>query len=161
MGRPLKMTDTQLAQDLVANVTYGPAGELLSMTGSSVGETRTYNSMGQLSTLTGLNGVSLQYNYPGAGANVGQIASQQDLASGETTTYQYDTLQRLTSATSTQGWGQSFGYDAARQFDCKIGLERNSSCRKLSGGCGHEPSIRCELRRQWQSIRGQRRHAAL
>ena len=119
MGRPTKMSDLTSGQDLVSAVTYGPAGELLSMTGTSVGETRTYNSMGQLVTLTGLNGVNLQYNYAAAGANNGQIASQQDLSSGETVSYQYDSLQRLAQATSTQGWGQGFTYDGFGNLTAK------------------------------------------
>ena len=48
-----------------------------------VGETWTYNSNGQLTQLTGLNGVNLKY-YAAAGSNNGQIASQQDLVSGVT-----------------------------------------------------------------------------
>ena len=120
MGRPTKMTDTGAGQDLVSTVTYGPAGELLTMTGTSVGETRTYNSMGQLTQLTGLNGVNLKYNYA-AGANNGQIASQQDVVSGETTTYAYDSLKRLAAAVSTQGWNQSFGYDGFGNLTSKTG----------------------------------------
>jgi len=78
---------TPTSTDLVSTITYGPAGELVSMSGSSVGESRTYNSMGQLTQLTGLSGVNIKYNYPAAGANNGQIASQQDLVSGETISY--------------------------------------------------------------------------
>ena len=120
MGRPIQMTDTQAGSNLVSSVTYGPAGELLSMSGSSVGETRTYNSMGQLVTLAGLNGVNLKYNYA-AGSNNGQIASQQDLVSGETVSYQYDSLKRLSAATSTQGWNQNFGYDGFGNLTGKTG----------------------------------------
>ena len=73
MGRPIQMMDTQAGSNLVSSVTYGPAGELLSMSGTSVGETRTYNSMGQLVTLSGLNGVNLKYNYAAAGSNNGRL----------------------------------------------------------------------------------------
>ena len=65
-GRPTKMTDAGTSQDLVSAVTYGPAGELLSMTGASVGETRTYNANGQLTQLTGI-GMNLQVQLCGAG----------------------------------------------------------------------------------------------
>ena len=121
MGRPIQMMDTQAGSNLVSSVTYGPAGELLSMSGTSVGETRTYNSMGQLVTLSGLNGVNLKYNYAAAGSNNGQIASQQDLVSGETVSYQYDSLKRLSAATSTQGWNQNFGYDGFGNLTAKTG----------------------------------------
>ena len=77
LGRPTKMTDTQLSQDLVSAVSYGPAGELLGMSGTSVGETRTYNINGQLTQITGI-GINLKYNYAAAGSDNGQTASQQD-----------------------------------------------------------------------------------
>ena len=53
------MTDQRASKDLISIVNYGPDGELLSMTGSSVVEVRTHNSTGQLLTLTGLNGTRL------------------------------------------------------------------------------------------------------
>ena len=91
------------------------------MSGTTVSETRTYNVVGQLTHLTGLNAVNLTYNYPGAGANNGQIASQYDASSGETITYAYDSLKRLASATSTQGWNQGFGYDGFGDLTSKTG----------------------------------------
>ena len=97
MGRPTKMTDTQLSQDLVSSVTYGPAGELLDMTGTSVNEHRTYNSNGQVTRISNPGVMDLNYVYP-ASTNNGQIASQYDALSGETVSYQYDSLKRLASA---------------------------------------------------------------
>ena len=123
MGRPTKMTDAQTTYDLVSAVTYGPAGELLSMTGNSVNETRTYNANGQLTQLIGI-GMNLTYNYPAAGSNNGQIASQYDATSGETTTYSYDSLKRLASATST-GWGQGFTYDGFGNLTAKYAISGN------------------------------------
>ena len=114
------MTDTQTSTDLVGTVTYGPAGELLSMGGAAVSETRQYNAMGQLTQLNG-TGVAIRYNYASVGSNNGQIASQQDLISGETINYQYDTLKRLASSTSTQGWNQNFGYDGFGNLTSKTG----------------------------------------
>lgn len=93
------------------------------MTGAAVNETRTYNSMGQLTQLTGTGGVSIQYNYASAGANNGQMASQ--VQSGETITYQYDSLKRLSSATSSQGWGQGFSYDGFGNLTAKNALSGN------------------------------------
>ena len=74
LGRPVGMQDTGTGSNLVSSVTYGPAGELLSMTGTAVGETRTYNALGQLKSLVGLSGVSLEYTYS-TSANNGQIIS--------------------------------------------------------------------------------------
>ena len=136
MGRPNKMTDLAQGEDLVSTVSYnGPAGEISSMSGTSVSEARTYNSMGQLLTLSGLNGVNLRYNYPPAGANNGQIQSQQDVSgpSGETITYAYDSLKRLSSATSSftnqQAWSQNYGYDGFGNLVTKLGtgMAQNTS----------------------------------
>jgi hypothetical protein len=109
LGRPMSLSDSQYG-GLVGNVAYGPAGELMSMSGTAVNESRTYNAMGQLTQLTGI-GVNIKYNYAVPGANNEQIASQQDVLSGETIRYQYDALKRLSSASSTQGWGQQFVFD--------------------------------------------------
>ncbi len=97
MGRPVSMGS------LVTNATYGPAGELLTMTGV-VNETRSYNSRLQL---TAWNGTSYTY---GTDQNNGRM--QSETASGETVTYQYDELNRLSKAeTVSPSWGQQFTYD--------------------------------------------------
>jgi RHS repeat-associated protein len=58
--------------------------------------------------LTTYGGISHTYNYP-TGTNNGKISSA--VVSGETITYQYDSLNRVMSA-SGSGWGDSYGYDA-------------------------------------------------
>ncbi len=108
MGRPSGMTDQGTQQPVISSVSYGPAGELLSMTGV-VNETRSYNSRLQL---TALNNVS--YVYPAA--NNGKIQSQTDSVSGEQITYAYDALNRLISGVTSDNpnvtqWGQGFTYD--------------------------------------------------
>jgi YD repeat-containing protein len=73
-------------------------------------ETRTFNSIGQMTQLTS---GSLTRNYAFSSTqNNGKITSENDPVSGETVSYTYDSLNRLASATSsdTPGWGQSFGY---------------------------------------------------
>jgi YD repeat-containing protein len=52
----------------------------------------------------------MSYNYPSTGNN-GQIQSAVDGRSGETVSYTYDALKRLTAASSTGGWNQSYAYD--------------------------------------------------
>ena len=65
---------------------------------------RTYNSLQQLTQVG-----SLSYNYS-ANQNNGQITSVHDAASGETITYAYDALKRLSSATA-QNCSEQYGYD--------------------------------------------------
>jgi YD repeat-containing protein len=108
MGRPSAMTDQGTQQPVISNVSYGPAGELLSLTGV-VNETRSYNTRLQL---TALNNVSYVY----AAANNGKIQSQTDSVSGEQITYGYDALNRLISGVTSDNpnvtqWGQGFTYD--------------------------------------------------
>ena len=112
------MTDG--SSTLVSSVTYGPAGEVLHLRGSAVFEDRTYNSMGQLTQLTG-NGMSVSYAY--FTGNNGQILSQTD--SGETIVYTYDSLKRLSTASSTQGWTQGFTYDGFGNLTAKSAVSGN------------------------------------
>jgi YD repeat-containing protein len=102
MGMPSKLRDETNAVDVVGAVTYGLAGEMLTFGGS---ESRSYNVNGQMTTLN-LPGRTINYNFPAAGANNGKVASIVD--SGETIAYQYDSLQRLISATGSLGWSQSY-----------------------------------------------------
>ena len=111
---------------LVSGVTYGAAGQLQQMVfnDSSIGpgftETRTYNANLQLTRLTSAptsgTGMDLEYRYGAAGAATnGRVWQVKDWAStsGEEVTYQYDALNRLTQATTTDTtqWGLSFQYD--------------------------------------------------
>ena len=125
MGRLNTMTDNIASKTLITGASYGPANELLSVTGGSyggawaygVGETRTYNSLKQLTEIvsgTYSTPLSITYNYPSTGNN-GRIGSQTDGVSGEQVTYTYDTLNRLEKAANQSGfsrlWGQQFTYD--------------------------------------------------
>jgi RHS repeat-associated protein len=106
--------------NLIDGASYGPANELLSITGDSEGwsgETLTYNSLKQVTSVNSYiypNPLSITYTYPTTGNN-GKIISQTDNASGETVTYTYDALNRLvtaaTQSTFSTPWGQSYGYD--------------------------------------------------
>ncbi|HEV8414572.1 MAG TPA: RHS repeat-associated core domain-containing protein [Bryobacteraceae bacterium] len=110
MGRLQKLTDLTASSDIIANATYAPTGQLLTMTGASgaPNETRTYNSIGQMTRLQS-GSLDIQYAYPTT-QNNGKISSQYDNVSGEQITYMYDSLNRLASATGS-GWGQSYNYD--------------------------------------------------
>src|SRR5260370_12490719 len=74
-------------------------------------ERSTYKSMLQLTnhTTCGYGGQNITYTFPSA-TNNGKISSQTDNLSGETITYQYDSLNRLIQA-SGSGWSQSQSYD--------------------------------------------------
>jgi RHS repeat-associated protein len=99
---------------LVNNITYGPAGELLDITYLGYNEHREYNERLQLTRLKTNNGAvtDFEYRFPSAGVNNGQLWQMKDWVTGEEVTYAYDSLSRLTSATTTgPEWGQSYGYD--------------------------------------------------
>ena len=81
-------------------------------------ETWGYNALLQLTQRTTISGsatrMNMTYNYT-AGADNGQIASSVDAVTGETITYQYDSLMRLVNASSTisgnSHWSDAYTYD--------------------------------------------------
>jgi len=82
-------------------------------------ETRSYNVLGQMTRQRaqdtyGMGSVRLDRTYTFSSTqNDGRITQMADAVSGETVQYQYDSLKRLISASTTGlQWGQSFGYDA-------------------------------------------------
>ena len=111
LDRPDALTD-QHSNQVVSSVQYNAANQVLSMNYFSGSETRQYNSLGgdldcrlrQYEPRTG------PIRIP-AGTNNGKISSMTDNISGETVTYQYDSLNRLISAAGS-GWGETYGYDA-------------------------------------------------
>src|SRR5260370_21933362 len=116
MHRPSTLTDQATSAQVVNNVQYGAANQVLGITYFGVTESRTYNARLQLKSLNGL--LNLQYTYS-PDQNNGKITTRKDVASGEEVSYQYDTLNRLISATTTAAsdavttpWGQSYGYHA-------------------------------------------------
>ncbi len=117
MGRMNGMTDSN-NNTLVNGITYGPAGELLTVSYLGYNETRQYNAMKQLTRLTTTgtsDHVDFQYFYS-ATQNNGKITEMTDWVTGEDVTYTYDSLERLASAVTTTNpnvpqWGQSYGYD--------------------------------------------------
>src|SRR5260370_28881563 len=68
----------------------------------------------QLTNITGVRqGVTYQninYTFPAAGSNAAKITSQTDNVSGETVSYLYDSLKRLTWAYAS-AWQQHYIYD--------------------------------------------------
>ena len=100
MGRLSKLNGGTIA-------VYGVAGEMTSFNG----DTRTYNSLFQLTRINAGTSMDIEYNYT-AGANNGRIASSLDHVTGENVTYTYDSLNRLTkAATADNLWGNTYTYD--------------------------------------------------
>jgi len=98
----------------VTGVTYGVAGEVLSLSGF-LNETRTYNAQFQLTRITVPSVLDIQYVYP-ATSNNGKLQSQTDVLSGEQITYTYDALNRLATAVTSDNpnvtqWVQSYTLD--------------------------------------------------
>ena len=142
MGRPASLTDSSgntlalpgTAVDWVQNVQYDLAGRLTSMqyqngTSTYVTKAMAYNTNGQLSTLSLSGGVgvpngTIQYQYSTT-QNNGQVTQVVDGISGETITYQYDLLKRVTQAQATTSgtpapWTQSYTYDGFGNLTAKI-----------------------------------------
>jgi RHS repeat-associated protein len=132
MSRLYSMTDGPTTP-VVNSSTYGPANELLTFSFWPVGyasanETRTYNTLGQMTNLsvTYPTTTSTQYTYP-TGSNNGKISSQKINASGEEVQYTYDSLNRLISgittaasdATGNTPWGQNYSYDGFGNLTAK------------------------------------------
>ena len=117
MYRPTGLKD-QNSNTIVNNVSYNAANQLLTFNT----ETHTYNNLNQMTRLTiqERQPLDISYNFP-AGTNNGKIASQTDNLSGETVTYQYDSLNRLITASSSQSWGETYGFDAFGNLLSKTG----------------------------------------
>jgi hypothetical protein len=118
LSRPTGLTD-QNNYAAVSGAQYAPSNQMLSLNYFGVTESRTYNTLMQLTNITIPGQLNLTYNYQ-TGTNNGKISSQSDAISGETVTYAYDSLNRLLSA-SGSGWNQSFGYDGFGNLVSKTG----------------------------------------
>jgi YD repeat-containing protein len=110
-------------QSLVSSVTYNPANQILQLNAGAFSETRTYNANLQLTELVS-GSYHYKYNYS-ATQNNGRIISMQDVISGETVTYIYDSLNRLAQASATGdptgAWSQQFAYDGFGNLTQKTG----------------------------------------
>jgi len=127
MGRPVSMTDAY-GTAWTQNGQYDLAGRLTSLDlykylygglPAYTTESRSYNVNGQLATLGWSGTGGLTYNYSSS-ANNGQITQIVDTVSGETVSYAYDSLKRLTSASSTAPWTQTFQYDGFGNLTAKV-----------------------------------------
>jgi RHS repeat-associated protein len=146
---------------LVNNLTYGDAGQLLSMNwkvaGSNImaGQSWQYNNRLQMSNYQfsgpgSLGSVSHEYKYS-ATNNDGKLWRRKDHVSGEEVEYTYDSLHRLATGSVLAGtvttdklWGQQYVYDGFGNMKQKIGhaaaqwtgfdIPMNSATNNGSGG---------------------------
>jgi hypothetical protein len=81
MSRRIGLTD-QNNYSAVSSVQYGPSNQLLSLNYFGVSESRTYNTLVQITNISISGQLNLTYNYP-TGTNNGKISSQYDAISGE------------------------------------------------------------------------------
>jgi YD repeat-containing protein len=160
MDRPTGLTDQSNNTD-VSNVTYNAANQLLGLNYLGIAETRQYNNLNQMTNLTAGSLINITYTYP-AGANDGKISQQTNAISAETVTYQYDSLNRLLSATSSQSWSETYGYDGFGNLQSKtptggaptlsqavnaatnqiVGVTYDANGNQLSGGYGYDAENR-------------------
>ena len=113
MGRAHTMAEPSPGPSWVSGVTYNAASQPTNFSG--LGETRTYNILGQLTQITAGSSFSERYDYSSS-QNNGRITGKKNLLSGEEVQYAYDSLQRLQSAITVTDplvtqWGQNFTYD--------------------------------------------------
>ena len=108
-GRLSGLLDAANGNATVATASYGVAGEMLGLSYFGYNETRSYNSLLQMTQQTVSGMMDMQYLYA-AGSNNGRITQAIDGIAGETVSYTYDALNRLSGATAGT-WGQGFSYD--------------------------------------------------
>ena len=121
MGRLSTMTSSNYPNNPyplnpIATATYTAASQLNTLqygVNASFNESRSYNTLMQLTNLTvsGSGSVNMQYNYT-AGQNNGRVSQTIDGVLRETVNYSYDMWNRLTNATATNGsWGEAYTFD--------------------------------------------------
>ena len=137
MQRPATLTDRrgfQVVSGVIYNAANQPVQTQFELAGASTYfyENRGYNAMNQLTSLNNFNlspsvvsngALNLTYNYP-SGQDNGQIASMTDNVLGQTVSYAYDALKRLTSASGSGGsapWSQAYSYDGFGNLTGKSG----------------------------------------
>jgi YD repeat-containing protein len=103
-----------------ASATYGPAGEMLTLWYGAGTETRTYNSLLQLTSQVVPGYLNMHYNYS-ATQNNGRITGSVDGIWGESTGYSYDALNRLSTAANGL-WAETYSYDGFGNLTGKAGV---------------------------------------
>ena len=112
--------DNSTMMSVASATQFNAAGQVLQMSYDGVSESRTYNSMLQLTQLGTAVG-TFTYTYSTT-QNNGRITQSTDAVTGETVQYAYDALNRLTGATATGGqWATTYSYDSLGNLTGKTG----------------------------------------
>jgi YD repeat-containing protein len=109
----------------LAGATYTAAGQVHQLSHGPWTETRQYNALGQLTNQTAPYAMNLTYNYS-ATQNNGRITGSVDTMTGESTSYSYDALNRLTAASNSL-WSQGYSYDGFGNLTAKTGANAMSA----------------------------------
>ena len=144
MGRPSGMSS------VASGGLYNAAGQITSLAYPGGTETRTYNSLSQLTGVQLGTQANVSYYY-NAGLNNGQIATAVDAAHGQTVNYSYDALKRLSAAyytsinlvdpgleqTSVNGWTLTEGASASdlQSRSWPYSLHATGGTATVSGAC--------------------------
>ncbi len=123
---------------VVNGVSYNAANQLLGMTYNSIAETRGYNVLNQLTSLSAQENATtvenLTYNYP-TGTNDGKISYMSNALSGEKISYTYDSLNRMIAASDSIGqtvqWAEGYTFDPFG----------NLTAKAVTGGTQGGPSL--------------------
>ena len=92
----------------------------------------------------GVNVMNMQYNFDATGHNNGRVVSTTDVVAGETVSYTYDGLNRLTQAAAGT-WTQNYGYDGFGNLTSKSGGGSDPGVQRDLHG---EPAERAVVRRE-------------
>jgi len=111
--------DTGYGPQPYASATYTAAGQLATLSYGAGTETRSYNNLMQLINVSVPGYLNMTYNYV-PGQNNGRIASSGDGIMGESVSYTYDALNRLTAA-SSGAWSEQYGFDGFGNLTSKTG----------------------------------------
>ncbi len=138
MQRPNTLSDSR--GSTVTGVVYNAADQPLqtqfSFGGGPFVEYRSYNALNQLTSINGFvqqpymptgRNLNVSYTYS-ATQNNGQITGVVDNVFGQSVSYGYDALKRLTSATAVGGsypWSQNYAYDGFGNMTAKTGSGSN------------------------------------
>jgi hypothetical protein len=120
LERPIGLTDNT-NHTWVSGVVYNPASQMTNAMFPSGTEMWGYNTLNQLTQRMTTSGstarMNMTYVYT-AGKDNGQVASSTDAVTGETITYQYDSLKRLVNAynaavppVNAAHWSDAYTYD--------------------------------------------------
>ena len=113
---------------------------MLSLSYNGYTETRTYNSLLQLTHASVSGMMDMQYNYS-ATQNNGRITGSVDGVTGESVSYTYDALNRLSGAVAAGMWSASYSYDGFGNLTGKSGTGGAPSLTAAFDAANHQAGV--------------------